>query len=474
MQKPVRTLVSMTVAMLTASMVHAGGFSLYTESNGYAVGNYAAGIAAEAADASTGWYNPAGLVLLHHQQAILAGVGVFPVSKLTGTATYTTLSGIPYPFNVYPQSFSGINGAEDAGVPSFHYALPFSDRIAFGLSVVSPFGLSTEWSRTDPMRYQATFSELLTTDISPEISGLVTDNLSLGAGLDLQYTRVKFNSVIGVPTLSVVLGQIPAFLDSTSYNKGHAFDAGFHAGAIWMFNDHSRIGLNYQSRVNHTFHGYSRLHGPLASPGLDLTNPFSVITANPNTSVKTYSLSSNNIDFPEVITLSGYHEINDRWAVLGSVVYTGWHTVANIELKNVSAFVQGLGQRLVNSTSNENYDNAWRAAVGANYHVNEQWMLRVGGGYDQTPTNNIDRSVRLPDADRWALSIGAHYQMRPDIGFDAGYTHLFAVTDPTVNKFQYLGTTALTNVHATGDVRADLVGLQAVWTLDPVVPAPTK
>ena len=134
--KPMHCIVSASiVAIMAHSAAHAGGFSLYTESSAAAIGNYAAGIAAEGADASIGWYNPAGLVLIKEQQAVFSGVGVFPSTTLSGQSTFQT-EGVP----AYVQSFNHLQGAENAGVPAFHYAKPLGERATFGLSVVSPFG----------------------------------------------------------------------------------------------------------------------------------------------------------------------------------------------------------------------------------------------------------------------------------------------------------------------------------------------
>lgn len=457
MQRPMKSVLSIAVsALLASSAAHAAGFSLYTESNGSAAGNFAAGIAAEAADASTGWYNPAGLSLIREQQAVFAGNGVFPSTKLSGTTTFRT-TGVP----PYVQQFHDIDGAEDAFVPSFHYAKPLGENATVGLSVTAPFGLSTLWSRFDPVRYAATFSELITTNLSPEIGGKLTEHFALGAGIDLQYARVKFNTMLGSPALMQALGANPITLDSYSYNKGDSFATGFHAGALLMFNDnHTRIGFNYQSKMHHRFHGYSRLTGRLASPGL-LTH---------NAVFWSDNLYSNNIEFPEIAVLSGYQDVNEKFALLGSVVYTGWHVLRTIQLNNVAAFVNGLGQVKVNSISTENYDNTWRFALGANYRFNEQWMLRVGGGFDETPTQDAFRSVRLPDADRWALSIGAHYQWRPNIGVDFGYTHLFTDEVP-INKTISAGAGSSFNVHAIGDASAEIIGAQLVWIMDQPLPA---
>jgi len=473
MHKPLGTLVSTAViGVLATGFAHAGAFSLYTESSVVATGNFGAGIAAEAADASTGWYNPAGLALIHNQQAVFGGVGVFPTAELTGSSTFRTP-----PLPNFVQTYNGLSGGENGFVPSFHYALPLGENATFGLSVVAPFGLATDWGMDSPVRYEATFTELLTTNISPQIGAKVNENFAVGAGIDLQYARVKFNRILGFPT---IVGPVtPGAVDSLSYNKGDSYGVGFHAGVMGMFNDtHTRIGVNYQSKMRHQFHGYSQLTGKLAAPGVNIFLPATVLAADPLAFRRANDLNSNSIQLPDVVTLSGYHDLNDTFAVLGSVVYTGWNSFQRIQLNNVVApSISGGGAitlASVNSSSPQNYNDVWRAAIGANYRVNSDLLLRVGGGYDATPTNDIDRDVRLPDADRWALSVGAHYQMRPAVGFDVGYTHLFGADDPTVNRTDPLGATASYSVNAIGKVNADIVGAQVVWTIDQVPEAPMK
>lgn len=478
MNKPIKSLVNAAVlSILATGAAHSAGFSLYGESNGASTGNVAAGIAAEASDASTGWYNPAGLVLVKNQQAVFGGVGIFPVSKMSGRSVFAT-PGAPS----YVQTFNDIQSAENAFVPSFHYALPLGDSATFGLSVVSPFGLATDWGPSSPVRYSATYTEFLSTTVSPEIAGKLTDNFSVGAGLDLQWARVKFNQMLGAPTAGFINGN-PMLLDSFSFNKGDSYGVGFHVGVMGMFNDnHSRLGLNYQSRVNHRFHGFSRLSGQLASPPVlpgFAPNVF-VPDSLANGVFENPGLFSNNINLPDVVTLSAYHDLNDRFALLGSVVYTGWGVLKNLQLNNAAAAsISGLPAPgtitnvSINSTSSQNYRDTWRASLGANYHVNEKLMLRTGAGYDQTPTNDVDRDVRLPDADRWTVAVGARYQMSPAIGFDAGYSYIWAKNKALVNKSAALGTSSYT-VQSLSDTTASLVGLQLNWTIDPTPPAPMK
>ncbi len=471
MHKPLRSLVSAAViGILANSTAHAAGFALYGESSGYTVGNYAAGVAAEAYDASTGWYNPAGLALLREQQISAGGTGIFPEIKINGSSVYNTV-GLP----PYVQTFHGLDGSYDGFVPAGHYALPVGDHTTVGLSITAPFGLSTDWSPSSPVRYSATYTELLTTTISPEIGSQVAEHLAVGAGLDFQYSRVKFNQMIGAPTLFTVLGENPASVDSFSLNKGYSWGVGFHVGVMGLFNDnHTRIGVNYESRVRHVFYGHGELRGPLAND-FDLLGPIPAGGVWLNN-----DLFSNPIEFPDVLTLSAYHDLNDRIALLGSAVYTGWNVFNRIQLNNVPVpnistdIPFPVTQANANIGIPQNFNDAWRFAIGANYHVNEQWMLRVGGGYDQTPTNNTDRNLRLPDNNRWAIAVGTHYQMKPNLGFDVGYTHLFAASPGIDNTLPLSPTSAFTVNSQSGNFSADLVGGQVVWIIDKIPEAPMK
>ena len=465
MHTPIRTLISIAVAGVLANQVaHAGAFSLYTESSAAKIGNFAAGAAADGSDASIGWYNPAGLVLIEQQELVLSGVGIFPSSKLTGMSTFNTNTEIPgIGVVTYQQRFSGIQGAENAFVPAIHYAKPLGPRATAGLSIVAPFGLSTNWGEKSPVRYQATLTDLKTINVSPELGGKLTDNLSIGGGIDFQWAQVKFNQMLGSPAvLQNVNHSPPMYLDSLSYNKGHSFNMGFHAGLLGLFNDnHTRIGINYQSQVKHQFHGYSVLTGRLADTEL----------MNPDAQFRSNHLFSNTVALPDMTTLSVYQDVNERLALLASAIYAGWHPFKVIQLNDIAGFDDDLnhpdfGPHLLNNTAINDYDSAWRFALGANINVNESFMLRVGGGYDITPTTNRNRDVRLPDANRWAASIGGHYQAIPALGFDLGYTYLWGDGQSKINKTNPLGMFSNYNVTARGNNHVHLVGLQAVWMID--------
>lgn len=464
-QKLRKTAIYLAMSAL-ATQAYAGGFSLYTEGSAANVGNFAAGAAAEAADASIGWYNPAGLVLLQKNEALISGVGVFPETKISGLSSYQSEGVLPY-----QQSFSHLSGGVEAVVPAVHISHPLGPRAVFGLSIVSPYGLSTKWEDDSSVRYAATLTKLTTANVSPEMGVLLTDHLAFGAGLDLQLADVKFDAVAGSPaalqyTQSYGGSVTPTLYDSSSINEGTSLGVGFHTGLLGLFNqNHTRIGINYQSAVTHRFEGHSTLTGRLADPSL----------MNPNATYSIDDLYSNYVSLPDIVTLSLYQDLGTKWAVLASVLHTGWSSFDAIKLNNVAGYsVEASEQSPINIVTPQNYRDAWRAALGFNYHVNERWMMRIGGGYDETPTVDAERDIRLPDANRWALSIGSHYQVTSSLGLDIGYTYLFAPGQSPINKTQIIDEFSSVNVNAQAMSHAQLAGVQAVWSFDGMAGKGTK
>jgi len=450
-------------------MGYAGGFSLYTEGAASEIGNFAAGAAAEAGDAAIGWYNPAGLVLLSHQELLVSGVGVLASDLLTGSSTYAVTPASPLLLEPYTQTFADLQGGKNGFVPAIHYALPLNSTFTAGLSLVAPFGLSTEYGESSPVRYAATLTSLETLDLSPELGARFNENFAIGAGLDFQWARVKFNQILGEPQLTQAFPELSTTtLDSLSYNQGRSFGFGFHVGVMGLFHDgHTRLGVNYQSSIHHIFYGHSRLTGPLADPDLSLAT---LTQLNPNSIAWSNNLSSDPVGLPDLLTLSIYQDVTDKVALLGSIVYTGWHDFREITLNN--AIVPNLEddtlppQILISQSIPQGYRNTLRASVGANYKVNAQLMLKAGGGYDQTPTVSKYRDIRLPDNNRWAAALGAHYQASPSWTVDVGYAYLWAPEDADVNNTTTLTSTSYYNVNAKAALHAHLIGAQVVWIID--------
>lgn len=447
MNKPATSLKLVALGMVLAGFTQqaaASGFQLF-EGNAVNMGDFGAGGAAIAQDASTAYYNPAGLVRLTAPQIVISAVGISSKADFSGKSSVA----LKHPIAGWQTIHSEQGSASGGGfkiVPAFHYAVPLNNVTVFGFSVTAPFGLATDYDTNSVVRYEATKSDIKTLDVSPSIGVKINDQLSVGAGLDLQRLEATLDSTAALPIFHPVTHQLVGIMDTHSNNVASNWGWGWHAGALYQFSPSTRVGINYVSQVKHSLTGTSTFSNDL----------FEIISPTLNA----------DITLPATTTLSAYHELNQQWALLSSVTYTQWSVIDNITLNNVAS-VTSVGGKLQPATTTatlpENFRDTWRVALGTNYKMNDQWLFRAGVGYDQTPVNNENRGVRLPDGDRIAVAVGAHYQPMKALGLDVGYTHLF-VKDGDINHTVTTGSQQVTTV-GTSKNGADLLGLQLTWSI---------
>ena len=411
----------------------AGAFQLW-EQDGGSVGNYHAGRAAVAEDASTAYYNPAGLVRIHNQELLFAADPILTSFLLNGDIKLNTMGETPLPFTAQGGNFNL--------VPSFNYAAPMTDNAVFGFSVVSPFGLKTDYGQETSLRYAAIITSLRVIDVSPSFGFAINDVVSVGAGLDIERADGEFD--LGATAFD------PSE-DTEGDNKGDSKTAyGYHAGVLFQLTPATRIGLSYHSKMRLHFEGTSEFSGPLAN---DATG-----------GVQESDDLRFNMTLPATTTLSAFHAFNSTWDVMGSVIYTEWNVFKDMLLENVAGIDDdGSTNELVIDVP-QNFHNTWNFSVGANYHINPQMFLRTGVGYDQTPTNDQDRNAQLPDADRIALAFGWHYQATRALGFDVSWTHFFTMHTDIDKVVQEVGMEE-TTLNSSVEGNADVYGLQMKWDI---------
>lgn len=417
----------------------AAAFQLW-EQDGASVGNYHAGRAAEAPDASTAFYNPAGLVRIHNQEVVLGLDPILTDFKFNGTMDVGT-AGLG---STGPNPTTAQGGTFNI-VPDLNYAAPLNDRLVFGFSIVSPFGLETDYGNGPLTRYAATLTSLNVIDIAPSLGIAVNDKLSVGLGVDIERARGEFDLMGGNPLLNSFMN-----FDTSASNVGYGWGYGYHLGALYQFNEQTRVGLTYHSKVTHHLEGSSKFIGPLANNfdgGLQ-----------ESTDLKT------NATLPATTTLSIFHTLNPTWDVMGTVAYTQWSEFTELVLQNVAAISESVSSNSVVVIIPQHYRNTWNYSVGANYHASEQWMFRGGIGYDETPSSDRYRNLQLPDSDRIAVALGAHYQATKKLGFDFGWTHFFAMNTRINNLSQSFGD-QMTTTDGTVHASADVFGLQAKWDI---------
>lgn len=387
-------------ASLTAS---AAGFALI-EQSASGMGNAFAGGSAAAEDASTIFFNPAGMTYLPDSQLVVSGHAIRPSADFSNNGSHSAL-GAPT---------AGGNGG-DAGdlslIPNIFFSKAITPDIKLGIGISAPFGLKTDYQNGWVGRYQALKSELNTYNINPSISFKATDQLSLGFGISAMHASAVLSNAVDIGTLTGAPALRQNF-DGIAHLKGDDWGLGWNAGAIFQFNDTTRLGLAYRSQVHQKLGGNVDFTLPAGTPGaLAVAFPNGAITAK--------------LTLPDSLSGSLFHQLNDKIDVMTDLTWTDWST-----FKNLTA-IRSSGAVLSNTA--ENWKNTVRVSAGATYHYSDALKLRGGIAYDESPVPDASRTARIPDNDRTWLAFGASYKITPAADLDVGYTHIF-VKSTSINK----------------------------------------
>jgi long-chain fatty acid transport protein len=408
-----------------------------------AMGNAYAGTAAAAEDASTGFFNPAALILFKTRQITYSTAALFNDVTFNGRSTWQS-NFTPIPGFLSTQQGS-VNGGKTQYFPAFNEAIPFNDRFAMGLNVGIPFSFASNYGSNSVVRYEGTRSHFYVVDITPSFAYLITPKWSAGIGADFDYAHANFDSIIGFPSPFFSGNTLNAF-DTYSENKGGNWGIGWHGGVLYQYSPATRFGLAYHSQVTFNMSGESDLTG-------SLTGLSSVGLINQNLHMK--------IKTPDSANFSVYHQLNPQWELVGSVVYTDWNKLNNINLNNMVYVINGQ-PIIVNKQIPLHLRNSWYTAIGANYLLNSRITLRGGLAYDESPTTQAT-SIIVPDENKLILGTGFQFNLNKMWGFDVGYQHWFYG-----NSNRNTTVTAANGIiHTAGQLRqnTNIVGMQITWNI---------
>jgi long-chain fatty acid transport protein len=422
--------------LLAALPARASGFYLQEQSVSGQGAAYA-GAAANPQDASTIFYNPAGLTALPGSSFSANASIVTPRAKFRDTGTTGGLNaGAQAPIG-------GTNGGEPYTanfLPALYAASQIpGTRYWIGLGVTSPFGLANNYGGGWFGRYDSIKSVLHVTDVSPVLAAQVTDTLSIGGGPDFQYASGSLQSALPCPGAGFACGAVfsPAS-DGLSRLDGESWAMGYNLGLQWRATPATTIGAFYRSAIIQELRGTARVSG--LGGGLAGLNGVQAATAK--------------LKLPDVASLAVSRKMSDRLTLLGGANWYGWENFSRIDVK----FPSGAADNV----TPENYHNSYSLHAGAEWRQTDQLKLRLGTQFDQTPTSSA-RTTRTPDSNRVWLSGGFGYALGGGFSVDAAYSHVFmGDSHVDIAKGIYAAGAATTvNVHGVSTNQIDIVSLQA-------------
>lgn len=417
-----------TLSAALSSAAVAGGFML-TEQSVAGLGRAYAGAGIVGDDLSAVWYNPAGMSLLSGT-AVQMGAVVADLDLEVTTNSSATFD-------------NGRHGTKENGrkhgvpVPNMYLVHQIKDDMWFGLGITVPFGMATEYDNNWAAADKGMNAEVKVFDINPNVAFKLTDTLSFGAGVSLQYVTAQFEQK-NLVTTPLGSGSVRVRLNADGWAWGG------NLGFMWQPTENVRVGLAYRSQVNHKADGYLKTE---VSSGSTLIGSFKSNDGHAEMSA------------PHVITLTGTWKATEDLRLSALARWTNWSSFDKLPISGSS-----LGEATGGATSKHNavynWKDSWLFTVGADYDINDEFTVRGGVGYEISPVDDDKyRSATIPDTDRLWLSMGATWHASKNLQSDFGIAYLKGIG----NKDLYTGNT---KVAEFDKLDAILWGAQFVYKFD--------
>lgn len=392
MRAPLLTVAA--VAILAPAVTFGAGFALFEHGNrGMAMGG---AMTAVADDPSALFWNPAGIAFQQDEGLQVTGgfTLIFPEQDFVGAS--------PYPGDGYTAS----QKSQFFYPPHAYLVYPVNDRLAFGFSMLAPFGLGTYWEDDFAGRFISKRVDLEMFTISPNVAFRLSDHVAVGLGVDYSVSTIDLTRNIGFinPYTQQLtdVGQLHLSTEGIS-NDGW----GWHAGIQAKLGGGFSVGAMYRSKIETEFtEGYGSFRQfQTGYPDFDalLASQIPFGEKTPLESI---------IEYPDYYSI-GIAWQNEKWTISAQYGYMGWDSFQ--ELPITFTEYPELSDVVV-----ENYESVGQYRFGVEYRANSTWAFRAGYLFDETPQPVESMSPLLGDGDRNGFSVGVgftHGSMTTDIGY---------------------------------------------------------
>lgn len=397
--------------------------------------------AAEAADASTLFANPAGITRLSGWN--VSGVLDYLDAKARFTDQGSTIA-LPGS-GLQPRATATVGDTVDftkpAVVPHLYATYRASDNLAYGVAFFVPWGTKLDYRPDWGGRYNLQKVELKSFSLNPNVAWKLSPELSLAGGVNLQYMEGKLRRAVpygsayakgllaaaqqaaagGAPALALQLQQQAAQVfgnptfDGSVAIEGKDWGLGFNLALLWEPVAGTRIGASYRSSVSHKLKGSADWTQPNTLPANVLAAitgaPYSAATLDHNDSDASLSIRT-----PESLSLHGFHQLTPTVAVMADV---GWTRDSRLKQLRID-----FANTTPDSITPEHWKDTTKVSVGAQWQALPQLLLRTGYSKDLSPVPSSTRSPALPDAHRTWLALGANWAFSDTASVDFSFGHV--------------------------------------------------
>ena len=343
------------LSLVASSVLMASGYKIPESSiNAVALSD---AYVANANGADTSYYNPANMVFSSNKGgAIEVDLTYIGLSTMDYKGT-TAVFGVGY----VPTDTS--SKVENFVVPTLHYVSPAVDNFRFGLSVVSPAGLSKRWKQSPASLYCNEFS-LQTIEINPTVAYKINEMLSAAIGARGIYSKGVVNN---------------HYYDM----DGTGFDYGYNLALTLKPEKNTNLALTYRSEIDLHVSGKDAVYG-----GVKVALPV-----------------------PATLSFGVSHLFNGETTLEAVVEHNYWSAYKNLNFDFSNPAVEG---SLLGQPQSKNWKDTDTLRLGAT-HTYKKVTGMVGFAYDPSPTPNSTINYELPDSDGKIFSLGGRYDISKSV-----------------------------------------------------------
>jgi len=363
-------------ALLFTQSTYAAAFQFY-ELGAPSNGTANVGQAAIASDASTAYFNPAGMAHLPDSEFMLGAQSILTYTNFSPNSTNTITGG---------------NGGNAGGLipgSDAYFVYNYSPQLKVGASLTTPYGGSLNYNNFWVGRYYVQQMQFYTLNLNPAIAYQVNPWLAVGAGLAIEYANLY--QTVAIP-IGVLLGGLGlGGFDGQATVKADNTSPGFNLGVLMTPQDSTRIGVAYRSQIVHN------LRGNVSFINIGITPE-----------------ASTRLVMPANIIASLSQALTHQFTFLAELGWANWSTMTD-------SIIDVEGLEVVNRM---NWHDTYRVGLGGQYQWNTALQVQAGASYDSSPTNSNRRLPDLPMDRQFRFGLGINYALLRAVHLGLSYEYI--------------------------------------------------
>jgi len=339
------------------------------------------------------YYNPAGINQMSSPEVSVGDAIIAPRAHMTQPGGNT----------VHEQN-------NEFSIPNFYAVVPLiPSKLSVGVGSGSYWGLGTNWGYNGPLSYGTTQAKITDIDNSLVASYQVTQQWSLAASADNDYSRVNESWAYKNASGGVSFGP-----DGNIEVKGGNDAWGYRLATMFKINDQNQVGLMYRSRINHDYTGKITVNG--ISPTLQSVDGFSGSTY--ITDIEEKSV------LPQSVVLGYSFKPTTKWTINLDLEWMDWSSTKNQTLTFFGASAQQLQFLNTGNPRPENWHSAWSESIGTQYAVTDRFRVRLGYYHHGRVVSGADFNPEIPDSNSNGYTTGFGYDLTKRLTLDVAYSAL--------------------------------------------------